>query len=425
MNTTESAQGTVVDFNADTYTIIAYVFNGQWWCQHNTFLTINDNGDFEYPIASPTATVYALFVLPQGYSYPKTLERALPSLPDSLFRDSRAFVLEERLPSNRTLSFSGYTWHVKHYGEYVYGPETNFWNEDNAWVDSLGRLHLRITYDPVTKRYFCAEVISDVVFSTGEMTLTKITPISELHDSSVVGFFNWDENPYEASYDKYGQNYRDRKLYNFNNEYDIELSKVFHTDNSNAIFVVQPHEIHTPIRFNIIKDTIISMRFIKEDSNLRFACHYGTAPFTADNLIQAHQYSGTDYISNTGRMRINYWLFHKDSTGIQEGEVIFDSFDYSALSSVTDRFPENHNMIQGYPNPFRNTFSLKYDDQTTEPIRVEIYNVLGQKIYSQVHYRLSATQNRFIIDGSLFQSGLYLCIVRDGAKTHSIIMSKY
>ena len=46
------------------------------------------------------------------------------------------------LAQAKTLNFSGYAWEVRN--QIQSGPGTNDWDENNAWVDAQGRLHLKI-----------------------------------------------------------------------------------------------------------------------------------------------------------------------------------------------------------------------------------------------------------------------------------------
>src|SRR5436305_806293 len=61
--------------------------------------------------------------------------------------------------NGRTISFSGYTWAVKASTGRV-GPGPNYFSDstNNVWVDTQGRLHLKIT--KVGGRWNCAEVIN-------------------------------------------------------------------------------------------------------------------------------------------------------------------------------------------------------------------------------------------------------------------------
>ena len=46
------------------------------------------------------------------------------------------------LAQAKTLNFSGYAWEVRN--QIQSGPGPNDWDENNAWVDAQGRLHLKI-----------------------------------------------------------------------------------------------------------------------------------------------------------------------------------------------------------------------------------------------------------------------------------------
>ena len=67
----------------------------------------------------------------------------------------------------KTIFFSGYNWTVKNSPGKV-GPGPNYFSDsaNNVWVDTQGRLHLKITKR--NGRWYCAEVISEVSFGYGE-----------------------------------------------------------------------------------------------------------------------------------------------------------------------------------------------------------------------------------------------------------------
>ena len=65
-----------------------------------------------------------------------------------------------------TIQFSGYTWNVKN-GSHL-GPGPNYWSRKNVWVDDKGFLHLKITHDSATGKWYCAEVSTQQTFGFGK-----------------------------------------------------------------------------------------------------------------------------------------------------------------------------------------------------------------------------------------------------------------
>src|ERR1043166_192268 len=66
-----------------------------------------------------------------------------------------------------TIQFSGYTWNVKDGANL--GPGPNNWSQNNVWVDASGFLHLKISKDPTTGKWNCAEVSTQQAFGYGKL----------------------------------------------------------------------------------------------------------------------------------------------------------------------------------------------------------------------------------------------------------------
>lgn len=121
-----------------------------------------------------------------------------------------------------TLSFSGYTWTVKASGGRKVGPGPNYFVKKNAWVDSLGRLHLAIA--KVGRHWTVGEVVNTRSLGYGTYTWVLASRVDNLDPNMVLGLFTYDSDPA------------------FNNrEIDIEASRWGNaSDPTNAQFVVQP-----------------------------------------------------------------------------------------------------------------------------------------------------------------------------------------
>jgi hypothetical protein len=87
----------------------------------------------------------------------------------------------------RTLEFAGRTWHVRDAAAGAPGP--NAWSQDNAWVDELGRLHLRI--DRVDGVWRCAEVVLDTPLGAGTYEFRVVGRVDRLDRNVVFGLFSY------------------------------------------------------------------------------------------------------------------------------------------------------------------------------------------------------------------------------------------
>jgi Secretion system C-terminal sorting domain len=69
-----------------------------------------------------------------------------------------------------------------------------------------------------------------------------------------------------------------------------------------------------------------------------------------------------------------------------------------------------------YPNPSKGIFTIKNADNHLTNSSIEIYNVVGEKIYS---VRNSTPQSTYSIDISSFAKGLYYVRIADGSNIHT------
>jgi hypothetical protein len=91
-----------------------------------------------------------------------------------------------------TIQFSGYTWNVKN-GSHL-GPGPNYWSRKNVWVDDKGFLHLKITHDTATGKWYCAEVSTQQTFGFGKWQFWVEGRIDKMDKNVVLGLFNYSGN---------------------------------------------------------------------------------------------------------------------------------------------------------------------------------------------------------------------------------------
>jgi hypothetical protein len=182
----------------------------------------------------------------------------------------------------RTVQFSGYTWQVKSSSDVV-GPGPNRFSDSsaNVWVDSLGRLHLKLTRSK--GRWYCAEVVNTQNLGRGRYTFELDSPVDRLDANVVLGLFTWSDDP----------------AYN-NREIDIELSRWGNaTDPTNGQYVVQPYDRSGNLRR-------ITQRAVSR-STMSFDWQAGAVAFSGPS---AWTYTGPDVPQpGSEHVRMNLWLF--------------------------------------------------------------------------------------------------------------------
>jgi hypothetical protein len=66
-------------------------------------------------------------------------------------------------------------------------------------------------------------------------------------------------------------------------------------------------------------------------------------------------------------------------------------------------------LLQNYPNPFNATTEISYRLATDGPVKLEIYNLLGEKTETLINEYQTAGERSIIWDASRFSSGIYFC----------------
>jgi len=114
------------------------------------------------------------------------------------------------------------------------GPGPNYFSNsaNNVFVDTSGRLHLKITTQ--ANHWYCAEVVLQASPGHGTYRWYLDTPVDALDPNVVLGLFTWSDLPDYA-----------------NREIDIEFSRWGMVKNLNAQYVVQPFDLANHLyRFN-------------------------------------------------------------------------------------------------------------------------------------------------------------------------------
>lgn len=229
----------------------------------------------------------------------------------SLNSDANEMISGEREHSPRIISFSGYDWIVGRSGERPRTPGPNYFSnsENNVWVDSRGRLHLKITMH--NERWECAGISLRGAKSYGKFTFRVATEIAGLNKNVVAGLFL----------------YRDDT-----NEVDIEFSKWGDPENMAGQYALQPADNEDKVhRFKLYEAGNKSTHVIDwRRDRITFSSHRGHGDVRAKRkLIEEWAYDGHGKpLPDRTKVMINLWLFQgRPPSDMKEAELIIDSFE--------------------------------------------------------------------------------------------------
>lgn len=202
-----------------------------------------------------------------------------------------------------TIKFSGYDWYVKEGS--ALGPGPNEWSASNVWVDSEGKLHLRISFNPTTQKWECADVWTTTNLGFGKYEWFIDGNIDQLDKNVVLGLFNYPS----------GLRYPDGS-----NEIDIEFAKWGNESANIGNFVVWPARLISgyskwSVSFPVsLTGTYTTHRFNWTSGSITFQSLHGWR-LDDNNLIYTKTFTPSpkkakSYIPQQALpVHINLWLF--------------------------------------------------------------------------------------------------------------------
>lgn len=103
-------------------------------------------------------------------------------------------------------------------------------------------------------------------------------------------------------------------------------------------------------------------------------------------------------------------------------------FKYTTATSVElpAQTPVGFALYQNYPNPFNPTTMIAFTLRTAGPVRLEVFNLVGQRVATLVETELSAGIHHRFFDGSGLASGVYSYTLTtpDGVMSRTMMLVK-
>ncbi|MDX1429551.1 MAG: LamG-like jellyroll fold domain-containing protein, partial [Rhodothermales bacterium] len=82
------------------------------------------------------------------------------------------------------------------------------------------------------------------------------------------------------------------------------------------------------------------------------------------------------------------------------------------VSTEAEEIPEKFVLDQNYPNPFNPVTTIRYQVPRASDVKIDVYNVLGQRVRVLVDEKLPAGDYQVALDGSQLASGVYFYMLR-------------
>jgi hypothetical protein len=177
--------------------IVLYVRSGPWWVQprvETPFTPIQHDSTWSAEVH--LGYEYAALLVDPDYHPPATMD-VYPTSGGSVIA-VKTVKGEGYLPPlpTKTLHFSGYDWNVRMTSA-ARGGVDNLYDADNAWVDSHGALHLRVTKKD--GKWTCAFVAQTRSLGYGTYAFT-VHDVSQLEPAVVLSAHTYDLSGGEQHY---------------------------------------------------------------------------------------------------------------------------------------------------------------------------------------------------------------------------------
>lgn len=214
---------------------------------------------------------------------------------------------------------------------------------------------------------------------------------------------------------------------------------IFEVDSLSFVGTVMPQD------FDVISNVDTSLGNIKVTYIAKFLSplpsYSGTGGkiftiyFTIDQsaISQISEIDSLNTVVNVGSGIVHTeQLVVSDALGINSYTLGFESgvVNIQIATAIDDEsdlgLPNEYNLTQNYPNPFNPTTTIEFSLPKASMVKLEVYNVLGQKVSSLIDEFMPAGVHSVEFDGKNNPSGIYFYRLEheSGSQTKKMVMIK-
>src|SRR5262249_38193609 len=291
--------------------IVIYAHSGAWWVQPTVASPFTPvRSDSTWSTETHLGYEYAALLVGPGYRPPPTL--------DTLPAEGGAVVLAAVvkgvgptiLAPTKALKFSGYDWDVRTIAS-DRGGSSHPYSGDNAWTDSEGALHLRIS--KTSAEWSCAEVVLNRSLGYGTYLLV-VRDISHMEPAAVLSMTTFDEWGGDQSY----------------REMDVEVSRWGDAlSKNNAQYVIEPYYQPGNIHQFFAPSATLTYSIQWEAGHVRFKTVRGNGSGPGAKVISEHEFTSGIPSPGQERLQLFFYVVASDKSPLQhDNEVVLEKFEY-------------------------------------------------------------------------------------------------
>jgi len=289
--------------------LVLYANSVRWWVQpfsDQPYTNIRPDSTWSSP--THIGTEYAALLVDPHY-VPRAKPDSLPGPGNGVIAVAIAPGGEVSTPVSTTLHFSGYDWDVREF-PIDGGGARNDADRRNAWIDSNGCLHLRISHGETGWRP--AEVTLRRSLGYGSYRFV-VRDVSHLEPATVLTMFTFDDSDSDPSH----------------RQVTIEISRWGDPVSKNAQYVLQPYDVPAnAVRFNVPSGRV-THAFRWQPGRVLFQTFRETGIPGEHSMIAENVFTSGVPVPGGELLHLNLYVYSKPRIPMErEAEVVVEKFEY-------------------------------------------------------------------------------------------------